>query len=170
MRKKNGFTLVELLAVIVVLALIMVLAIPSVLDVMGQARKKSFVLYLQQTVIDVQTQFTYDSNEGPIKGRGWYVYNIETDLNKTSTGGYHGFVTVDATDMENPHYIVEMWDNNYMINHYDVTSNRMPTVDSVYIFKYDKEKVPGTPLAACRAAASNASVSCHSRTGDLLSD
>ena len=32
MKKRNGFTLVELLAVIVVLAIIMIIAIPAVLD------------------------------------------------------------------------------------------------------------------------------------------
>lgn len=170
MRKKNGFTLVELLAVIVVLALIMVLAIPSVLDVMGQARKKSFVLYLQQAVIDVQTQFTYDSNEGPIKGSGWYVYDLETDLNKTSTGGYKGFVVVNAVDIENPHFIIEMWDNNYMINHYDVTANKMPTVDSTWIWKYDNTKVNSTSLSACRAAANSTTVSCYTRQGYLITN
>ena len=50
MKKKNGFTLVELLAVIVVLAIIMIIAIPSVLDVMNTARKKAFVMYVDKIV------------------------------------------------------------------------------------------------------------------------
>lgn len=42
---KKGFTLVELLAVIVVLALIMVFAVPSILTTMNSAKKKSFQMY-----------------------------------------------------------------------------------------------------------------------------
>ena len=44
MKKRNnkGFTLVELLAVIVILAIIMIIAIPSVLATMSTARKKTF--------------------------------------------------------------------------------------------------------------------------------
>jgi type IV pilus assembly protein PilA len=43
MKKKKGFTLVELLAVIVILAIIMIIAIPAVLNTMQTARKKSFM-------------------------------------------------------------------------------------------------------------------------------
>ena len=60
MKKRNGFTLVELLAVIVVLAIIMIIAIPAVLDVMNNARKSSFALYIEKVVRDVQTQYVSD--------------------------------------------------------------------------------------------------------------
>ena len=39
---KKGFTLVELLAVIVVLAIIMIIAIPAVVESMNNAKKGSF--------------------------------------------------------------------------------------------------------------------------------
>ena len=46
MKKTNkGFTLVELLAVIVILAIIMIIAIPAVLETMQSARKKTFKEY-----------------------------------------------------------------------------------------------------------------------------
>ena len=38
MKNKKGFTLVELLAVIVILAIIMIIAIPAVLQTMESAR------------------------------------------------------------------------------------------------------------------------------------
>ena len=38
MKKRNGFTLVELLAVIVILAIILVIAVPQILDVVTTAR------------------------------------------------------------------------------------------------------------------------------------
>ena len=39
--KKNGFTLVELLAVIVILAIILVIAVPKITDTIDNARKGS---------------------------------------------------------------------------------------------------------------------------------
>ena len=40
--KKDGFTLVELLAVVVILAIILVIAIPSVLDVLQASKRKAY--------------------------------------------------------------------------------------------------------------------------------
>ena len=42
MKKKNGFTLVELLAVIVILAIILVIAVPQIMNTIKDARKGSF--------------------------------------------------------------------------------------------------------------------------------
>ena len=39
--KKNGFTLVELLAVIVILAIILVIAVPKISDTINNAKKGS---------------------------------------------------------------------------------------------------------------------------------
>ena len=39
MNKKNGFTLVELLAVIVILAVILVIAVPSIISTINESRK-----------------------------------------------------------------------------------------------------------------------------------
>ena len=59
MKKLNrkGFTLVELLAVIVVLALIMVFAIPTVLDASGKAHQKAFKLFADKVLVQAQTHF-----------------------------------------------------------------------------------------------------------------
>ena len=42
MKKKNGFTLVELLAVIIILAIILVIAVPQIMNTIKDARKGSF--------------------------------------------------------------------------------------------------------------------------------
>ena len=42
MKKRNGFTLVELLAVIVILAIILVIAVPSIMNTIKDARRASF--------------------------------------------------------------------------------------------------------------------------------
>ncbi|MCX4365894.1 MAG: type II secretion system protein [Bacilli bacterium] len=122
MRKKNGFTLVELLAVIVVLAIIMIIAIPSVLDTMNNARRKSFVLEAQKVFKSTQEQYTMDS-QSSIPGAGVYIYNIKTDLGTADTGNYLGFVIVDATNVDDPQYTIYLWDNNYMLFRYNVNAS-----------------------------------------------
>ena len=42
MKKKNGFTLVELLAVIVILAIILLIAVPNVIGIIDKAKKDSY--------------------------------------------------------------------------------------------------------------------------------
>ncbi len=122
MRKKNGFTLVELLAVIVVLAIIMIIAIPSVLDTMNNARRKTFVIYAEKIFKSTQEQYTMDS-QSTIPGAGVYIYNIKTDLGTADTGSYEGFVIVDAENVDDPQYIIYLWDNNYMIFNYNVNAS-----------------------------------------------
>ena len=43
MKKKNGFTLVEVLAVIAILALILVIAVPKILDTLKTTRENTFI-------------------------------------------------------------------------------------------------------------------------------
>ena len=50
----KGFTLVELLAVIVILALIMVFSVPRVLDTSNAAKRKTFILYSQEVITAAQ--------------------------------------------------------------------------------------------------------------------
>ena len=174
MKKKNGFTLVELLAVIVVLAIIMIIAIPSVLDVMNNARKQSFVLYVDKVVTAVQTQYMYDANGGKIAGAGYYVYDITQDLNLTSTGNYKGYVVVDAQDVDNVQYIVSLYDNNYQLLNYYVNDNQMPTVDNTALQAYSVESVSefaSTAVRACQAwAPEGTTPNCYNREGYLIQE
>lgn len=70
---KNGFTLVELLAVIVILATIIMIAAPNVSTYLENSRKKAYILNAKQVVEAV-------SNDALING-GKNAYNIE-DINK----------------------------------------------------------------------------------------
>ncbi len=170
MKKKNGFTLVELLAVIVVLAIIMIIAIPAVLETMANARRSSFALYIEKVVKDVQTQYVYDANGGSISGAGIYVYNIESDLNYTTVGDYRGYVVVNALDVDKVHYVVTLWDSNYMTINWDVTTSKMPKADDkTAIQSLDKSQTDAVTMTGlCNAVSSGATNSCYNRYGQLI--
>ncbi len=92
---KKGFTLVELLAVIVVLAIIIVIAAPQVLNAMNDAKKKSFQLEGQR-VIDAAIS-TYTSNQ--LVGNPNKTCFTLADMHLTATG-FTGYVVISSTTVE----------------------------------------------------------------------
>ena len=171
-KNKNGFTLVELLVVIVVLALIMIITIPAVLDIMEDARKNAFVLYCQKVVKDTQTQYVYDSNIGNAGGAGLYVYDITSDLGYSSTGNYRGYVVVDATSSSGTKYILNLYDNNYAIANWNVNDNGDPTTSNLQNYSASlNSQYFKSPVTACRNATTNSSsYQCQNRNGYIISN
>lgn len=109
---KKGFTLVELLAVIVVLAIIMVIAVPSVLNTMNAARQSSFLLYAEKMIQSAQSKYQGDSLVNTMPQE--YCYNIET-LTGNDTSTYKGFVHVTDAATTTPKYEIVMFDSTYSI-------------------------------------------------------
>ncbi len=113
MKKTNkGFTLVELLAVIVILAIIMIIAIPAVLETMQSARKKSFKEYAMKVTNEGQKTYLADqmtSNPGSCA-----LYKIKTDLGLNNTGDYNGYVVVKNLTNKQKIYVT-LYDNEYMV-------------------------------------------------------
>lgn len=71
-KNSNAFTLIELLAVIVILGVIMTIAVPAVVNYITSSRKDSFVLVANQFVDAVKTGATTDE------------YNLPTSLNEVT--------------------------------------------------------------------------------------
>ena len=128
MNKRKGFTLVELLAVIVILAIIMIIAIPSVLSTMTVARKKSFVEYVTKVYIAAESKYMSaqtlgDSNLGSsilgtYQNNTYYFYNIKTDLGLENVGDYVGYVAVlkpNLKDRKKPSFFVSLCDSNFAL-------------------------------------------------------
>ena len=113
MKKTNkGFTLVELLAVIVILAIIMIIAIPAVLETMQSARKKTFKEYAMKVTNEGQKTYLADqmtSNPGSC-----VLYNIKTDLGLNNTGDYYGYVVVKNLADKQKVYVT-LYDDEYMV-------------------------------------------------------
>ena len=55
--KKEGFTLVELLAVIAILAILIILALPNILDIFNNSQKNSFKIEVQTIYRTAQQEF-----------------------------------------------------------------------------------------------------------------
>ena len=64
MKNKKGFTLVELLAVIVILAVILVIAIPMILDVIDSSKLSSFESSARMIISDAEKQYAINKVNG----------------------------------------------------------------------------------------------------------
>ena len=61
MKKNNGFTLVELLAVIAILAILVIIALPNVMGMFNTAKKNSFTTEVKEVYKVAQQQWISDS-------------------------------------------------------------------------------------------------------------
>lgn len=139
MKKKNGFTLVELLAVIVILAIIMVIAIPSVLNIVTTGRVKSFETYAKKTVLATEQKNTEEEMTQAISGKGIYTYSIKEDLDLSNTGSYEGYVVVDDCTQEDKQYYVYLADGENMAYDFHDTDNARIT-ESENFKTYNEEE------------------------------
>lgn len=107
---KKGFTLVELLAVIVVLALIMTLTVPSVLSSMNSARQSSFILYAGKMIESAESRYQSEL----LLGNPSSCYEL-SKLNDNASTQYTGRIVVDNANTNNPVFKIQMYDNSYQI-------------------------------------------------------
>ncbi len=124
MKKNKGFTLVELLAVIVILAIIMIIAIPTVLNTMETAKKKSMVNFAQKIINELsKTYVTRMTSNGFVRpaDKTYYIYDIKTELGLTNTGEYYGTAAILFFKNENGEefidYDIELLSNDYYLNY-----------------------------------------------------
>lgn len=108
---KKGFTLVELLAVIVILALLIVITATTILPMLGKARKTGMTTYAERMLSNAQTNLEADKLTSTITYPK--IYKISADLADGKTD-YAGCVMIDASgeysikmyDLKNNHYLV----------------------------------------------------------------
>lgn len=122
---KKGFTLVELLAVIIVLALILVLIVPTVLSTMNDAKRKTFSMYGQRVLTNAQTVYQAytlmtDGNTdleklGVADNAKLYCININK-LGLKNMGTYSGFVIINGLGDVADYKIYLTDGNNYVYN------------------------------------------------------
>jgi len=110
LKNKKGFTLVELLAVIVILALLIVITANTVLPMMSRSKKTGMVTYAERVLQNAASNFQADSITGTGSSKG---YSIEKIMGNDS---YYGCVYVDSTNAtgDNPtyKYVVTMYSSS----------------------------------------------------------
>ena len=130
---KSGFTLVELLAVIVILAIIMIIAIPGVLNILNTAKKKGFLEYI--TKVYTAAQEKYLSNQLFSGESTCVVYKIKTDLRLSNTGNFDGFVLIGNKDKDGEtRFIITLWNDEYKVYGLDYKN-----IDKVQLEKFIDE-------------------------------
>lgn len=94
-KNKKGFTLVELLAVIIILALIMVLVTPAVLSILNNSKKQAFYMYAQSLESKALSKFLSDESKEVNEETKCFLYDIKEDFDMKNTGDYDGWVRVN---------------------------------------------------------------------------
>lgn len=129
---KKGFTLVELLAVIVVLAVIMLLAVNAVIPQMNKARKNAFVTEAQTYINGAETYFTYQQMGAGAVGSTKCVTIADLhDGIVEEKEGYSGVVIVDdlSSATATPTYTIYLTNGTYYIS--NTTNKDLSASDAI---------------------------------------
>lgn len=114
MKNKKGFTLVELLAVIVILAVLVLLAVPSVLKMMDGAKENAFEIEAENIINGAKLKYADDLLDSSlptaitvtitsdVTGYCYALSDLSDYVDKTF-GSNVGSVLIDATN--NSYYI-----------------------------------------------------------------
>lgn len=134
--KKNGFTLVELIAVIVIISIISMLAAPNIVDLMQRSKDGSFISEVDQLVS--QARYMYKNNntrpdpeeDGSVK---IYMSNLTGDVPTSDPYGYDYDMT-----------------NSYVSFEENCPADSMCTLDTkVHIVSCKKDKVDAAGSNVC---------------------
>jgi len=96
-KNKNGFTLVELLAVIVILAIILVIAVPKIMDVIKDTTKASLESSAKMVAAQVENQYTVAQTLGKEFGETGSCMQEWAGLNDVDYASCTYEVTTDGT-------------------------------------------------------------------------
>lgn len=91
--KKNGFTLVELLAVIAIISILIIVVLPNIISLFNQSKRNSFLIevksifnsadisYMKQSINETDGIIFYrlngDENKVPLSGRSQIYYYVK---------------------------------------------------------------------------------------------
>ena len=115
--KRKGFTLVEVLAVIVILALLIVVAVPITNKIVKDTKKNSFAKYVDKLYLDVINQYESDKAANIRSSYSCYIYDIKKDLGLDYTKDFEGYVVIVPTSSNHQAYFT-IHNNSYYIKHY----------------------------------------------------
>ncbi len=112
--KKQGFTLVELLAVIAILAILVIIALPNVLKMFNDAKKNSFLTEAKTVFNEAGKKYISDSITSPSNNEYIYCKSKTDSLNPLSLSG-RGINYYIKTDSNGNVNTVVVWDDERYI-------------------------------------------------------
>lgn len=115
--KRNGFTLVELLAVIAILAILVIIALPNILGMFNDAREKSFTTEIKEMYKVAEQQWVSDS----LHGTGEKVYS-NTSNNECAN-------KLDLSGRKNIEYYIRIDKSGKVVEYY--------ATDGTYQYAYE---------------------------------
>lgn len=125
MKRKNGFTLLELLAVILVIALIALIAVPIILNVIEQSKKNAALRSAENYIKAVEDNYTYSElkNQNKIIGDNINVSNITVNMKGSlPTSGTLNIAT-NGVVIKASNLCINNYNINYSNNKYTITGD-----------------------------------------------
>lgn len=118
MKKKNAFTLIELLAVIAVIAILTIIAVPNVIKLYKESKKNMFITQVRKTAKSAQLEYaegtknTFDCNED-LSGQKYKectgtVDEDDVTITALGDGEYSNFLMVDVTSEPNSGVFIDL--------------------------------------------------------------
>lgn len=157
--KKNAFTLVELLAVIVILAVLLTIAVPAVSNYIVNSKKESYVVVMQEYLAAARNLILSEQVKAPLDKNEVTILSFDAiPLEKGTTTSPFGSEWVDSKSYvavinsgtgEDPHY-------TYYITSQDQDGYALPmeqegAFDRNDIIKNAKNKMEVTVQSLCGA-------------------
>ncbi len=127
--KKQGFTLVELLAVIAILAILVIIALPNVLKMFNDAKKNSFLTEAKTVFNEAGKKYISDSITSPSNNEYIYCKSKTDSLNPLSLSG-RGINYYIKTDSNGNVNTVVVWDDERYIAKKDSKIDATSLTDS----------------------------------------
>ena len=135
MKNNKGFTLVELLAVIVVLSLVMIIAIPAISKNTRNAReavlKTKVDLIINESVIWGEDNLNYflTSNKGPLKScTGEDIITCEITFNDLAAAGYIKYDNEEEKLITDPTKKKDSLNDEIILLTYDKSTRKVSSI------------------------------------------
>ena len=159
LKNTKGFTLVELLAVIVVLAVIILIAMPAVMNSMEKARRNAFAVEANELVKIAQTAYS-DLMMKNLTGNSYcfsYQYLKDAGFLEKNDTNYSGSVSVNIDSNGKASYKIWLTNKNFMIDG--------KTVSEIETSKISTLNASGSVSQTCDATATYSHL-CTSTNGN----
>ena len=142
MKNKKGFTLVELLATIVILAILITTAVTVVLPIIERARKNAFITEAKEYMKAARSASVDNALENEHDTEAttscFEISELTGEYVKNDKGNYSGTVTIDNTVQGAPLETISITNGKYYI----VATNEITKQDV-------KKEMPADYVASC---------------------